>query len=106
VELLHLRWTWDDHVLSWLLGRLVMMVVMVVVHVTEVRVDEAVSLDLSGGLVVEMLLGLVQAFIVAAVALGFGAVGVVVMATFGLLMLFTFFLFKFLRFFWLFHGHH
>lgn len=73
---------------------------------TEVRVDEAVSLDLSGGLVVEMLLRLVHAFVVTAVALGIGAMGLVLIAAFGLLMLFAFFLFDFLWFFRLFHGHH
>ena len=103
VELLHLSWGWDDHVLSWLLGSLVVMVVMVVVHVTEVWVDEAISLDLSGGLVVEMLLGLVHALVVTAVTLGFGAV--VLMTAFGVLMLFYFFLFEFLGFFLLFHCH-
>jgi hypothetical protein len=107
--MLHLRWTWDDHVLCWLLGlSLVVMVVMVVVHVTEIWVDEAVGLDLGGGLVVEMLLmlRLVHALEVTAVALGIGAVGVVVMTVFRLLMLFTFFLLEFLGFFWLFHSHH
>jgi hypothetical protein len=69
------------------------MVVMVVVHMTEVWVDEAVSLDLGSGLVVEMLLRLVHALEVAPVALCFGAVGVVVMVAFRLLMLFSFFLF-------------
>lgn len=66
---------------------------MVVVHMAEVGVDETVGLDLSGWLVVKVLLGLVHALVVTAVALGIGAVGVVVVAAFGLLMLFALFLF-------------
>jgi hypothetical protein len=91
VELLHLSRTWDDHILCLLLGCLVVVVVMVVVHLAEVWVDEAVRLDLSIGLVVEMLLLLVHALVVTPVALSFGAV--VVITAFWLIMLFAFFLF-------------
>ena len=105
MELLHLSRTWDDHVLCWILGCLVVMVAMVVVHVTDVRVDEAVGLDLGSGFVVKMLLGLVHTFVVAAVALSFGTMVVVMITVFWLLMLFYFFLFYFEGFFWLFHGH-
>jgi hypothetical protein len=91
VELLHLSRTWDDHVFGLLLGCLVVMVVMVVVHLAEVRVYEAVRLDLGIWLVVVMLLLLVHALVVAAVALNFWAV--VVITAFWLIMLFAFFLF-------------
>lgn len=68
-ELLHLPGWRNDHVLCRLLGRLSVVMVMMVVHMTEVRVDEAVSLDLRSWFEVEMLLG-VHTLKIAAVALG------------------------------------
>jgi hypothetical protein len=54
VELLQLSWRWYDHIFSSLSACIVVVVVMVVMDVTEVRIDETVGLYLSLWLIMKM----------------------------------------------------
>lgn len=62
MELLHLPWAWNNHVLSWFLLGLVVMMVVMVMYVTEVRVYETVGLNLCCWLEMEMLIWIVHLF--------------------------------------------
>lgn len=66
---MHLAWTWDNHIFSWLFLSLVRVVMMVVVmNMTKIGIYETVCLDLCCWLEVEMLIWMMHSFKIATVA--------------------------------------
>jgi hypothetical protein len=69
MELLELGWRWYDHIFASLFPSIVVVVMVVVMNVTEVRINETVGLNLSLRLIVEMAMDPLK---VTAMALGLG----------------------------------